>query len=80
MKESGTQLEPAPYGTPDAYRQVIQEALWRIRVQAQLGDLYVAAGDDAGLVYAMRQLVAYVRLAMSTLGDLQEMKAARRRG
>ena len=62
------------HGTPDAYREYIHEALWFAQIQADLGFTYAAIGDDAGLEYAVRRLVAYTRAAVAVLSDLKAMK------
>lgn len=64
------------HGTPEAYREFIHEALFGAEIQAQLGTTYAAIGDDAGLEYALRRLVAYTRAAFTVLADLKAMKGA----
>ena len=44
------------------------------QIQAQLGTTYAAIGDDAGLEYALRRLVAYTRATVAVLSDLKAMK------
>lgn len=62
------------HGSPEAYREFIGEMLAMASIQAQLGETYASIGDDAGLEYAIRRLVAYVRASRDTLLDLKEMK------
>ena len=62
------------HGTPEAYREFIAETLCMVRIQAELGETYAGIGDDAGLEYAMRRLVAYTRAALGTLADLKTEK------
>ncbi|EIM26834.1 hypothetical protein [Microvirga lotononidis] len=62
------------HGTPDAYRQYLAEVLWFAQIQADLGSTYAAIGDDAGLEYAVRRLVAYLRSVIAALSDLKTMK------
>ncbi|GEO18748.1 hypothetical protein [Microvirga aerophila] len=62
------------HGTPAAYREFIHETLAMAQIQAQLGTTYAALGDDAGLEYAMRRLVAYMRAAVDTFKDLKAQK------
>jgi hypothetical protein len=62
------------HGTPEAYREFIAEMLGMARIQAEIGETYAATGDDAGLEYAMRRLVAYTRAALGTLADLKTEK------
>jgi hypothetical protein len=66
---------PAPYGTPEALRQFIAENTDMARIQAELATTYASIGDDVGLEYAIRRLVAYTRAAVSTLPDLRAEKA-----
>jgi hypothetical protein len=66
-----------PHGTPDAYREFIGEMLAMARIQAELGVTYASIGDDAGLEYALRRLVAYTRAALGTLNDLRTTKEQR---
>jgi hypothetical protein len=62
------------HGTPAAYREFIAETLSMARIQAELGATYAAIGDDVGLEYAMRRMVAYTRAALRTLTDLKTDK------
>lgn len=63
-----------PYGSPEASRQFIAEALEMTRIQADLGVTYALIGDDAGLAYTARRLVAYFKAALGALSDLQASK------
>jgi hypothetical protein len=72
-----TAMQGAPHGTPDAYREFIGETLAMARTQADLGATYASIGDDAGLEYAVRRLVAYTRAALGTLNDLRTTKEQR---
>jgi hypothetical protein len=67
----------APHGSPWAYREFIEETLGMARIQAELGVTYASIGDDAGLEYAVRRLVAYTRAALGTLNDLRTTKEQR---
>ncbi len=62
------------HGTPAAYREFIAESLSMARIQAELGATYAEIGDDAGLEYAIRRMVAYTRAALGTLKDLKTEK------
>lgn len=62
------------HGTPEALREFIGEHLSLAALQADLGATYAAVGDDVGLEYAIRRLVAYTRTAIGTLADLKEDK------
>jgi hypothetical protein len=66
------------HGTPAALREFIGECLTMVRVQAELGEQYCGIGDDIGLEYSIRRLVAYTKAAPATLADLREMKRERR--
>ncbi len=70
-------MHGTPHGTPDAYREFIGETLDMARIQAELGVTYASIGDDAGLEYALRRLVAYTRAALGTLNDLRTTKEQR---
>ncbi|WP_262299708.1 hypothetical protein [Microvirga sesbaniae] len=67
----------APHGSPWAYREFIEETLNMARIQAELGVTYASIGDDAGLEYTVRRLVAYTRAALTTLNDLRTTKEQR---
>lgn len=62
------------HGTPAACRALIHAMLALAQVQADLGPTYAAIGDDAGLEYVARGLVAYTRAVIATLIVLKAMK------
>jgi len=62
---------PAPIGSTQELREFALESLGLAAIQAQLGAQYADIGDDAGLEYAVRKLVAYTRLAIGVVGDLK---------
>jgi hypothetical protein len=64
----------AAYGTREAYREFLAETLAMARIQAELGAKFAEIGDDVGTAYAVRQLVAYTRAAVGTVGDLRKLK------
>jgi hypothetical protein len=72
----------AAIGTLNAYREFIAGTMASAGVHANLGVTYAEIGNDAGLDYAIRCLVACTRAAVSTLSDLKAVKAeqASRRG
>lgn len=72
-----TPTQGVSHGTPWAYREFIEETLAMARIQAELGVTYASIGDDAGLEYAVRRLVAYTRAALGTLNDLRVTKEQR---
>jgi hypothetical protein len=63
--------EPHPL---DNFREFVGETLAMAQVQAELGAKYASIGDDAGLEYSIRRLVAYTKAAISTLDDLKAEK------
>ena len=65
----------AAIGTLDAYREFIAETLAGAKIHAGVACTYAEIGNDAGLDYAIRCLVACTRTAVSTLSDLKAMKA-----
>ena len=67
-------LEGVSHGTPGVLREYIGEALDMARIQADLGVTYATIGDDAGLEYTLRKLVAYTKAALATLNDLRRSK------
>jgi hypothetical protein len=71
---SALNYDQIAHGTPDASREFIGEHLSLAALQADLGATYAAVGDDVGLEYAVRRLVAYTRAAIGTLADLKEDK------
>ena len=66
--------DATPHGSPAALREFIAESLSMVVIQAQLGGTYAGIGDDTGLEYAVRKMVAYTRAVLGTLADLQEAK------
>lgn len=69
-----TGRDPAPHGTAEALREFIGENTDLARIQAELATVYANVGDDIGLEYAVRRLVAYTRAAVGTLPDLWALK------
>ena len=59
---------------PDAtaLREFIGEHLDMARMQAEFGVTYAAIGDDVGLDYTLRQLVARIRAVLPVLKELRE--------
>jgi hypothetical protein len=64
------------HGTPGALREFIGENLDMARIQAELGVTYAALGDDAGLAYAIRRLVAHTKAALATAAHLAKAREA----
>src|SRR3954471_20643037 len=69
---------PAGIGTPDELREFIAENLNLARIEADLGVTYAELGDDVGLGYAVRKLVAYTRAVVVTMRDLETEKKGSR--
>ena len=67
---------PVAHGTPEALREFIGECAAMARISAELAETYAAIGDDVGLSYQLRRLVAYTRAAVSTMADLRATKGA----
>jgi hypothetical protein len=63
------------YGTPEAYRQFIAETLAGAAIHANVARTYAEIGNDAGLAFALRCLVACTRTSVSIMADLKTMKA-----
>lgn len=64
--------EPEPYhGTRAALFDFIGENMAMARVQAELGVTYASIGDAAGLEYATRRMVAYVKAIIPTVKELR---------
>ena len=68
---------PAPIGTADELREFAAENLQLARIQADLGATYAEIGDDPGLEYATRKLVAHTRAVVATVADLKALKQAK---
>ena len=66
------------YGTPEACREFLDEMLAMAQIQARLGRIYAASGDDMGLLYAVRRFLAYARAVTDTATDLAQMTGGRR--
>ena len=73
--EDQTLPPTAVLGTPAAYREYIAGALASAEFHANLGVRYAEIGDDAGMDYSIRCVVAYTRAAVSTWSDHKVMKA-----
>jgi hypothetical protein len=57
-------------------RACIHEAAGLAALQAQMAMAYAELGDDVGLQYALRRLVAYTRSALAMLSDLNKHRGA----
>ncbi len=54
-------------------RDFANEQLGFIRLQAELAQMQIEVGDDLGLVYATKRLVAHARAMAATVRDLQAL-------
>ena len=59
-------------------REFICERLWCIRVHAENGERFAEIGDDVGLGYSLRGIIAHFRAARASFIDLREEERARR--
>ena len=56
-------------------REAIGEQAGFIQIQADIVQLFASLGDDAGVTYALKRLVAYARAAAQTANELAALKA-----
>jgi hypothetical protein len=66
--------DEAGHGGPEMLREVVIEHLQLVALHAHLGIGHAEAGDDLGLSYSVRRLVAYVRVVVTTAADLAERR------
>ncbi len=59
-------------------RQFIHEMLAFVRIASESGQLACEVGDDAGLEYQLRRIIAHMRQATATFKDLSTIENARR--
>ncbi len=65
--------------SPDAQsRAFIHEMLGFVRIGAQSGQLAAEIGDDAGLEYQLRRIIAHMRQATGAFKELAAIENARR--
>ena len=64
-------LDHAVLNTSSTFREFIAERLAAVQLYADMGKIYAAAGDDAGLTYSISCATAHLRQAISTLLDLK---------
>ncbi len=65
----------APHASQDAYREFIGQNLAMACFEADMGVRYASAGDDFGLTYAIRRLVAHIKAVIVIHADLQASKS-----
>ena len=75
MSAPHSPVDHIAYGSLDAYREFIAETLAGAEIHARIGQSYVEAGNDAGLEYSVRCMIANVRAAASILAELKKSKA-----
>ena len=75
-----------PHSTPEAIkdgvidlREYLAELFWTVGVQSEIGERSAALADDALVEIATQRLVMAVRQIHSTVVQLQEIKALRKR-
>jgi hypothetical protein len=56
-------------------REAIGEQAGFIQIQADIVQLFASLGDDAGVTYALKRLVAHARAAAQTANELAALKA-----
>ena len=66
------QDKSAPHGSPQAVFEFIEELAHMAEIQAQLIQLHASTDDIAGVEYAMRRMVAYVRVLGKTIKDFKD--------
>jgi hypothetical protein len=59
-------------GAAEAARDFLTEALGMVKIQAELAQTYSIIGDRAGLRYATRNLVSYVKVAVATVREVTD--------
>lgn len=72
--EPGSPPAPTSAISNAARREWIAELLWKVGMHADLGTTYAELGDDAGLGYTMRKLIAHARAARDTFQDIKASK------
>jgi hypothetical protein len=60
------------HGTPEMLREAIAEQLWLVGCNCENAIRYVELGDDAGLAYSVRRIVACTHAIVATTADLVE--------
>jgi hypothetical protein len=59
----------------DELRGVIEEMLWGCAIHANVGRDYVELRDDCGLEYAIRNIVARIKIARDVMAMLKKTRA-----
>jgi len=72
VDKNGAQDKGAPHGSPQAVFEFIEELAHMAGIQAQLIQLHASTDDIAGVEYAMRRMVAYVRVLGKTIKDFKD--------
>jgi hypothetical protein len=66
----------APHVSQDAYREFIGHNLAMACFEADMWFRYASAGDDFGLTYTIRRLVAHTKAAIAIHADLQASRGS----
>lgn len=56
--------------------EFVHEMIDCTRIQAEIGLLYVEAGDAIGLAYVSRKMAAYMRAAIPIVKELEQARRA----
>lgn len=67
--------EPSYHGTRQPILDFVAETMNGARIQAELGITYAEIGDVAGLKYALRNLIAYVRATAPLVKEMDKYPA-----
>jgi len=69
-----TSVKSVSHGDSSALKEFAGECAWLLGVQTELMVRFLETGDSAGLEYAVRRGVAYMRALVETMADLQALK------
>ena len=69
--KNGADNKGAPYGSPQAVFEFIEELAHMAGIQAQLIQLHASTDDMAGVEYATRRMWAYMLTLRSTVKDFK---------
>jgi hypothetical protein len=69
---NGAQDKGVSHGSPQAVFEFIEELAHMAGLQAQLIQLHASTDDMAGVEYAMRRAVAYMRILGKTIKDFKD--------
>jgi len=72
VDKNGAQDKGAPHGSPQAVFEFIEELAHMAGIQAQLIQLHASTDDIAGVEYATRRMIVYVRVLGKTIKDFKD--------